>query len=241
MQKNKDAIHLVAVILLLNACVATKKMFYSYETNWYSIDSAKHLISPTRVISYGDYMFEFKIRTNINTEIYPNPDSVVSSTSYDTIGVYLISKEKQNFFEFDTFDLKSNIVKSGKWTEKETGTSLKSLEKDLRPNNSANFSSQRDTIINNILCFYSSTFSKKSDGDTIEEKLISVKNRYLNSLYKIQGMKFEDDSFCIVGFSFFDPKSKEMSYQDINNLRLLTEKERQICESMVRKAKQKDK
>ena len=241
MHKPYNIFCVAVFFFFIGGCHTSKNAFYSYEVNLYATDSAKHLISPTRVISYGDYMFEFKIRTNINTEIYPNPDSVVSSTSYDTIGVYLISKEKQNFFEFDTFDLKSNIVKSGKWTEKETGTLLKPLEKDLKPNKNAIFSSQRDTIINNILCFYSSTFSKKSDGDTIEEKLISVRNRYLNSLYKIQGIKFEDDSFCIVGFSFFDPKSKEMSYQDINNLISLTEKERQICESMVKKAKQKDK
>ena len=114
MLKIKKLIYFVYVIIFLNCCRSSKQIAYSYKMPWYAIDSANHLLSSGSYISYGNYLFEFNVRTNNKTEIYAasspdnsivssdnsSTDSVVFSTHYDTMSVYLLKNESNLYFEF---------------------------------------------------------------------------------------------------------------------------------------------
>lgn len=221
------------VIPILPGCRITKNMFFSYKVDSYTTDTTKHLLTSSRIISYGDYLFEFKLRTNIESVVYRDTDSATTSIDYDTIGVYLLGEKNEIYYEFDTFTINNKIVKTGRLFEKEFGHKYP-VSDSIRFKADPIFYPV-DTIINKINCFYVPIVSGNT-GNSVEIKVILIKKRNLNSLYKIGGAKFPDKNYCIVGYNVYSFEKKEGFVQEINTLRPLTEKEQKICESMIIKS-----
>ncbi len=65
--------------------------------------------------------------------------------------------------------------------------------------------------------------------------MLLIKSKKFNSVYNINGIKFTDNNYCIVGFYVYDAKKKEGFSEEINAMRPLTKKEKKICEMMVEK------
>lgn len=229
-------IYAILVILFLYGCKASKEIYCSYKSNWYTVDTVKRFVTSSSLISYGDYLLEFIKKTNIKNVLYGESDSVTSVFYYDTIGVYLLGDKNRLYYEFDTFSIKNKIVKTGKLSKKSFG--------QLYPNSDSMtseeiiYSNPVDTVINNISCFYATVVPRNKNGrDSIGVKVILLKIPKFNSLYKIGGGEFPNKDYCIVGFNAYSFKNNDGFVQEVDALRPLTEKEKSLCESMVMKSK----
>ena len=75
---------------LLDSCNTSRNVYYAYSTATYTVDTTKTLLGYDRLISYGDYLFEFKTEVQFNRHLYGDGrDSMF--IEYETIGVYLLS------------------------------------------------------------------------------------------------------------------------------------------------------
>lgn len=157
----------------------------------------------------------------------------VNSIMYDTIGVYLVSGKDQLYYEFDSFALKSKIIKHGPLSEKGSGVNLSPVKKT--DSSDTYYGPTEEVLINGIPCFYSSIISKKeSAADTVEQKVVLIKNEHLNSLYKIKGVEFTNKEYCIVGIDQHLLTQNESLVEEIKNLRPLTANEKKICSTMLK-------
>ncbi|MBK6379111.1 MAG: hypothetical protein IPF72_04945 [Chitinophagaceae bacterium] len=203
MNKTNKLFFRVLTFLFLFGCKTSKEKFYAYKVESYTIDTTKRLLSSSNVISYGSYLFEFIQRANIINVLHGESGSLTSSVSYDTVSVYLLENKTNLYYSFDTFSLKNSLLKTGKLSDKEFGVRLNPSEKP----DTTFFSPPVEVLINKIKCFYTEVISKnKNMNDTFELKMTMIKNANLNSLYKINGAKFTDENFCIVGLNIYFPK-----------------------------------
>ena len=222
------------VIFFLYGCKGANEIYYSYKSNWYTNDTEKRFITSSSLISYGDYLFEFIKKTNIENELRGESDSVTSSIYYDTTGIYLLGGENRLYYEFDTFAFENKIVTVGKLSEKKIGQ----LYPDPISSEEIIYSTPVDTVINNIICFYSTVVPRNRNAmDSTDVKVILLKKPNFNSLYKIGGGEFPDKDYCIVGFNVYSFKNNDGFVQEVDALRPLTEKEKSICKSMIIKSK----
>lgn len=222
------------VIFFLYGCKGANEIYYSYKSNWYAYDTEKRFITSNSLISYGDYLFEFKKRTNLEDGFRGESDSVTSTIHFDTIGVYLLGGKNRLYYEFDTFAFENKIVKAGKLSEKKFGQ----LYPDPISSEEIGYSAPVDTVINNIICFYSTVVPRNRNAiDSTVVKVILLKKPNFNSLYKIGGGEYPDKDYCIVGFSAYSFKNNDGFVQEVDALRPLTEKEKSICKSMLMKTK----
>jgi hypothetical protein len=202
----------------------------------YTIDSVKTLLTSTSLISYGNYLFEFKNKIKINSVKYGDAEPIVTSFKFDTAGVYLWADKNEIYYEFDTFALKNKMVHTGILANKPFGVRLSlGVEKS---DTTTEFALPEQTAINNITCFYSEIVPKNKHAinDTIKMKVLLVKNKNLNSFYKRSGAKFTDNNYCIVGLNLYSYIQKQGMLDEIEALRPLTKKEIKLCENMVQKS-----
>lgn len=238
MQKDNPLSFCILILLFLYGCKTMPNSFYSYKVSTYTIDSVKHLLTTRSLVSFGDYLFEFRNRIKINSLKHGNDEEIVTSFKIDTISVYLMSNKSPFYFEFDTFELRAKIVQTGILTDKPFGVRF-----TLNSNNTGNkknlrYSPPEKIIMNGVNCFYSEISQKDNgDGDSVRVKLLLVKNKNFNSIYKLNGESFSDNNYCIVGLDIYDFNRKQGLSEVIDALHPLTEKEKSICESMVQKSK----
>lgn len=224
---------ILIIVLFLIGCRPSKENYYSYKVNNYTRDTVKQFIYSYNLISYGDYLFEFKDRVNFISNLYGNSET--NSISYDTIGVYLLSLKNKLYYEFDTFTLKSNLVKNGKLSDKEYGFKFNSL--DTHGASDVSFTTPKKTMMNNIDCFITEiVLDNKTDNDSIQQTAVLIKKKKFTSLYKINGIKFRDRNYCIVGFNIYDLKKNQSFLQEIESMKPLTEKEIYICTNIIKKS-----
>lgn len=229
----KNLMSLILIVQLIKGCATIKEENFSYQVTTYTLDTSKDFIYYNNLISYGAYLFEFKNRINIVTNIH-GPKSRITAYA-DTVGLYLLSNNNL-YYEFDTFALKNELVKMGKLSDKQSGYKFKVL--NVTATSDLSFTPPKDTVINNIKCFIAGIVSNDQTAkDTIKQEVILIKNKNLNSLYKMNGIKFPDRSYCIVGFRIYDLKNKLSFLQEIESLKPLTEKEKEICARMVKQSK----
>jgi hypothetical protein len=191
---------------LAYGCSTSKETYYSYTVGTYTFDTVKHFFYSDNLISYGDYLFEFKKKINIHRIVHKDSDS--TSTYSDTIGVYLLSSTNKLYYEFDTFSLKHTVVKVGKIADKQFGLKFNSL--DTGYPSDVSFKPAKKILINNINCFIAEIVSNnKIENDSIVQKIILIKKVKFNSLYKVNGIKFPDSNYCIVGFKIYDLMKKQ--------------------------------
>lgn len=228
---------IVVLCFLLIACNTSKIPFYKYTTNIYSVDSVygKNLAFSNCFISCDKYLFEFIVKTRNNKEIL-GYELVSDITSYDTIGVYILSAKTKQYYQFDTFALTSNLVKNGLIKNKESGNRF-SFPVNTGYDQAINFGPIKDTILNAIHCYTSKMILKeKAVDDSVFQQVFLLKNPNINTRYKFENIEFFDKSYAIVGFNKVLKKHKQAVVEEIVDLRILTESERAICTTMLKKA-----
>jgi predicted RNA-binding protein len=231
-----NRIVIVIVCCLMISCNTSKIPFYKYTTNIYSIDTvyAKNLVTSSCFISCGKWLFEFKIKIKNYQEVV-GYELVKDSTKYDTVGVYVLSAQTKQYYEFDTFALTSNLVKKGSFESKESGNRI-----SFAPNSDStkfNYGPLKDTVINHIQS-YTSILAPSNNvvNDSFFQQIFLLKQPGLNTLYKFMGIEYTDKRYCVIGFNQGLTFIKQAVVDEIIDLRILTERERAICTSMLKKA-----
>lgn len=234
---NRDKVlFTIFLVLTLNGCKTSKEKFYSYEVNTYTIDTGKTLLNSNKLISYCDFLFEFKMKKIINNVLHGESKTVTTSVKEDTIGVYLIDSKTKLYYEFDTFALKCTMVETGKLIDKPFG--LKLTPATGNTDTTKIYAPLEKSVVNNIPCFFSEIVSKnKTMADSITIKVLMLKDANFNSVYKINGVKYTDKNYCIAGLSIYYNNQKQGVLDEIDALRPLNEKEKEICENMVAKSR----
>lgn len=233
----KISTNIFIITLLFIACNTSKIPFYKYTTNIYSIDSVygKNLAFSNCFISCDKCLFEFIVKTKNNKEVI-GYELVSNITSYDTIGVYILSAKTKQYYEFDTFALTSNLVKKGLIKNKESGNGF-SFPVNTGYDQAINFGPIKDTILNTIHCYTSKMILKeKAVDDSIFQQVFLLKQPNLNTRYKFENIEFFDKAYAIVGFNKVLKKHKQALIEEVIDFRILTERERAICASMLKKA-----
>ena len=230
----KDLLTLIFIFLFFcTSCISLKKSGYSYTLNTCRIDTltGKQVIFFSNQLTYGSYLFEFQNKVNIQKEIHGTHTS--KSVTYDTSGVYLLDGVKRQYFEFDSFILSRPIVSKGDFNNKPWGR--KFLPVNKTKNSSSYFGPMKDTMINGIPCFYSDVFTvNKNEKDSTAVKVILIKGKQFNSLYKINGLEFTNKNYCILGFNIYSNLRPESIVTEINNLRPLSNNEKLICKRLIK-------
>jgi hypothetical protein len=204
----------------------------------YTKDTSINLFTTNYVISYGDYMIEFNVRTNSRTKMVSN-EITDQQIFDDTASVFLLSGKTESYWEFDRFYSKNKIIEKGPWSEKKFGLKLTKAVKDSVFQTPTFYQIEKDTSINNITIYPINVRNKETIGDAVTQKLLTIKNKKMNSLYKIMGYGIPDKRYCMVGIIAVDESKKQGLIQTINDLRPLTQIEIKICESMVKKISDK--
>ncbi len=220
------------------SCQPTKTVFYSYKVDNYVADISKTMLRTGRLISCGDYLIEFKMKINMKseTEMYDTGSRLVSaSINYDTIGVYLLANRQ--YFEFDTFATSGIMLKKGPIADKQFGFKF-GEGKNTADLTQPYLSLPKDTLINNIFCYYVDVLGTKEYpvSDTMGTQFLLIKNRQLASLYKAYGLTCMNNDYSIVGIHQYHKQKKEGFWEEPADLRPVTAAERAICESLIQKA-----
>jgi hypothetical protein len=223
------------IILFFIGCNTSKIPFYKYTTNIYSIDTVygKNLAFSNCFISCDKFLFEFIVKTKNKKEVIG--DELVSNiTTYDTIGVYILSAKTKQYFEFDTFALTSNLVKKGLIKNKESGNGFSFSENTGSAQ--GKYGPIKDTFINSIHCYVAEIIlNEKVVNDSLFQQVFLLKQPNLNTRYKFDNFEFFDKTYAIVGFNKVLKKHKQTLVDEVIDFRILTEKERTICTSMLKK------
>ena len=229
----KNFLWLFVLTGFFGSCTASKENYYSYNVDRYTVDSANHMFGFSSLLSYGNYLFEYKITTHFNTVIN-GPDKPVESVVYDTTGIYLLSGKSKQYCEFDTFAMQSKIISKGPFSAKPTGAGVSPVVKTTADSSGAYYGPPQVTSMNHIQCYYSHiSYKDQTLKDSIDQGALIIKNKNFNSLYKIRGIEFTDTAYCVIGFRITRLLKGDGFVEQINNLRRLTEKEIRICKRMV--------
>jgi len=232
----KKGLALITILQLCLSCSSNRKTYYAYKVNTYGVNSntGKQIIASSSLISYGNHLFEFKNRLNLESPDQ-NDSAAIINFSYDSIGVYLLTSKKKLYYEFDSFADVSRLIKKGSLTSKPSG--FRFSQAAASDSTDIFYGPLKEVLKNDIQCFYVDLLSaKEASPYPAEQKLILIKKKRFNSLYRINGLEFTDKDYCIVGYSIFFPTINNASFQELVSLRPLTEEENKICKSLIKKS-----
>ena len=234
MKKASILIFLTAIVFL--SCNTSNKAGYSYTTTTYSVSPDQEISDlhfTSRLISYGGYLFEFKIRISFFQEM-DGASGIVTDlpTRYDTIGVYLLDGKKRTYYEFDTFALAAKIVSTGKLNKKPFGQKLPdsisgSLKKYIKK-------PLKEILSNGIKLYAYDTLFKNTLGvDSVSTVVYFFKDPGFTSLYKLSDGDFINPDYCMVGFRIVDFVKNTEIVNTLESCRLLTNNEIKICNNII--------
>ena len=223
------------LIFIFSLCCTASKDGYSYNTVTYVIGQSKQPLYYDNLITYGDYLFEFRRVKSVRTTMHGD-SSGATSIDYDTVGVYLLLGTQRLFYEFDSFALNGRIIQVGKLEDRPDGQKISFSNKGT--NSHSSYGPLKKVVINNISCFITGVIPENKTGvDSITQKVLLLKNPTFNSLFKLSGIKYPDSNYCIVGFQMYDSKHKESLNQEIESMRPLSRKEKEVCANMIKASK----
>jgi hypothetical protein len=231
---------IVLLTMLLYSCKPAKTIFYSYKVDAYTTDTGRHLLTSSRLISCGDYLFEFKMQrmNNMEYDYYKGEGRTElrsSTTKYDTIGVHLLANRQ--FIEFDTFAVNAKVIKRDSIGRKGSGFTMgdgSTVINYMPPF----ISNPKDTSVNNIPCYFVDILGSAISpvSDTASTKFFLLKNKNFTSLLKAYGLTAMNNEYCIVSLCYYHKLKQESYLEEIDSLRPVTAAERAICESLITKA-----
>ncbi|RYE50453.1 MAG: hypothetical protein EOP48_19735 [Sphingobacteriales bacterium] len=226
---------LVAFILI--ACSDARGQHYTYKIRTYALDQGKNLLSVSRLISYEDYLFEFRTQVNIADTITDGSAPKRGITYTNKGGFYLLKNKSDLYVEFDSFSLNNKIVKKGKIAEKEFGVKSGGYDTSTYSNRALFKTLPIDTVINNVHCSYIDIDLAAAKLDSaLEQKIFLYRDKSFNSFYKLGNSNYFDPNYCIIGIYFFDNRLKQGYLEEPDQLRRLTKEEEKICAAIIKKA-----
>ncbi|MEO7445870.1 MAG: hypothetical protein ABIT96_08155 [Ferruginibacter sp.] len=235
MAERHRRICIVFIFSIFCCCKTLRENYFSYKQETFAIDTTRNLITSSSLISYGEYLFEFKKRTNYRDVFQSNTGKIRTTIYYDTIGVYLLSKKNSIYYEFDTFALNNTFIRLGLLKNKEFGAKFSGNNR--LGMETTQISKPKDTMINNIKCFYIHVGTDVKGKDSLYQEIFLIKEATFNSLFKIGGYNFPDSEYSLIGFYSYNAKVRQGILQVIDDLRPLTELEIAICKNIVFKSK----
>ena len=218
------------------SCKSSETAYYSYNVKTYRINTSKTVLYTHCLITFGDYLFEFNPGIYLNGKLNEQANTIDATIRIDTTSVYLMQFSHLFYQEFDTFDLPSNMIRTGKLWKKFDGFHFDSAE--VVQKLPSPYIEPIDTVINNIQCYYFTVHKPDiKAGDFNEIKVILIKKPGFTSLNKIGGSVFPDKDYCVVGINAYSYKNKDGFVQELDSLRPLARKEIHICKDMSAKSK----
>jgi hypothetical protein len=228
----------------LTSCTTAQQVFYSYKVDSYFTGKLNKQFAASHVISCGDYLVEFNTKVNFaDSGIAKDGEITIlrSDVTYDTLSVYLLTPNGQ-YVEFDTFSLAGKLLKKGPIANKESGIKTganptETVSKKTTPQVSIVITDPKDTVINNVTCYYADIMrSKNTILDTVGIRYFMIKNAHFSSVYKMLGIKWKNNDYTIIGLQQYMYEDGEGYVEKIAELRPLNTTERKICESLITKA-----
>lgn len=205
---------------------------HSYNISFYKGDPRvkDNFLFKNDLISYDKKLFEFDYAIRRDDTLI-GKELIVKSIHFDTTSVLILDGINRKFYEFDTFSNIAKQVAVGNFSQKK-GIKLadtSQIPKKIDENQ------LRDTLINDIRMKYLFEIQKNNfQEDSILSYSYFLENESFISLIDLLGARVSP-KYSLVGFSQFWVKEKESVHAIIENLRLLTKKEEQICSSMISK------
>jgi len=228
---------LAFIIVATSSCSVSKTKHYAYNINTYALAPEKNLMSVASLVSYKDYLFEFIMQVNISDTVTDGQPETKSGITYTPKQVYVLKNKTDSFFLFDQFSLNNQLVKTGTISQKEWGIKFRSYTNPQASNSALYKSKPKDTIINNVNCYYVDLDLSvlKLDTSAYAQTIFLYKDKNFTSFYKLWNATYADKKFGIIGMHFFDKINKQGFAEEPDKLRVLTKEEEQICEAMIRK------
>lgn len=241
------------IILLLCNCSTIKKEIsasYSYKIAEYSFNNDKlNFISVSSYITYKDFLIEFILRTNIddNKSIDASGEisSLKKSIKYDTIGVYLMMKNHQNYYEFDRYSINAAFIKSDSIKNKPSGFTLSIQHAEEKNKGIATLFN--DKILKDSLEFNIPTYNVDTlFTDVNRKKIAFIKlmffEKSINTPYSIMGVLYKNkySLFGQVNQYFVNDNLNAINQGTISKLEeinRLDKKDIEICELLIKKSK----
>lgn len=229
------------LVVGLAGCTLAQRVFYSYQVDNYLTGKLNKRFTTSHVISCGDYLLEFNLKKNLVGDNNGEFDLLSDTVTYDTVSVYLLVPDGQ-YMEFDSFSVGGKLLRKGPMTDKSKGIKRGAMAADTAAQPTAlpvpaMFTDPKDTVINNIPCYYSDVVRIKNTLlDTVGMRYFLVKKQPFSSVYKMLGLKWKSNDYTIVGLQQYMYADGEGYIEKISNLRPLTNAEHKICESLIQKA-----
>ncbi len=232
------SLFIFSIMTLLIVSCKVSNSHYSYKLTTYSISNniIEELPYINQLISYNEYLFEFKLDVRQIDTLYAKSGKLLSHRYYDTSGIYLLNPGNKQYVEFDTFSTNHKVVKAGKFSDKEFGVRLSDSTLQSAPF----FLNKilKDTFLWGKTLYYIDTIQKSSSGtDSILTHIFFIKDINFTSMYELNSGVYPDPEYSMVGYSTYFFEQKIMAAGVLENMRHLTKDENKICKLMIKKAR----
>lgn len=206
----------------------------SFEQKTISItDTIQELVLVSRFISYGNFLFEFKMAKWDSVEVFTESKIINSKSFEDTVGVYLLNPISRTYVEFDSLHPNAKLVKRGKISEKEFGFRYRDTATDYF----APYASEelKDTVLWNQQLLYI-PFEINDKNEKYHSTIFFSKDPSLNSPFDYVYSKFSKPKLSMVGFTlFFEDKNQKLELR-FENVKELDKSWQNICKKLIEKA-----
>lgn len=232
----KLTLFILSIFVFTFGC-SNSSRYYFYKLNTNVINKGiKNTISSVRYISYGKYLFEFKDILSNSSEM-KDGKIVLGKSIIVNSGVYMIiDNGKKTFYEYDTFSTNNKLIKKGDLADKNNGTDFEFKNEKIDSNLQYKELAKIDR--NNMLYYEAEIGQKNVNNDDIDIiKILLVNYPDFNSIYKINGIKYLDTAYTVLGFNIKNSNRTEEFSNELDSLRLLNRQEIKICEDLIRKGK----
>jgi hypothetical protein len=233
---------LIIPLLLFNNLICNSNIKnYSYKLSFRYYKEGQlldYIQGDFRLISYSGMLFEFNTGASTITTVEGKSGKIYNEKSSDTLSIYVLHPEKRRYYEFDTFAFNNTLLKVGRFSEKPFGQKMS----DTITSYTNDLSNElRDTTIWGRNLFYLKYNQlNKQEKDSVSWLLYFVRIPNFISLWHVNsGHNYQDPNYSMVGFSMFDVESNEQMVCSLDEMRVLTAKEENICRSMVNKIPKK--
>lgn len=217
------------VLFLGNRSFAQQAISFQQKT--ISINgSSPEQVSVQSFISFGAYLFEFKLALRFNNIVDIEANSIEGQTWYDTIGVYLLNPVSRTYVEFDSLHPNARLVKRGKISEKEFGFKYRDTATDYF----APYATEelRDTVLWNHQLLYI-PFEINENNETYTSTIFFSKNPLLNSPFDYVYSKFSKPKLSMVGYTLFFEDKKQKLELRFENEKVLDRSWQNTCKKLI--------
>lgn len=222
-------------MLFFGSCTLRKGYSYTQKTLIEFDTIQKKTILNDHMISYGSYLFEFKIGIYRNDTFNIISKTQTSNQRIDTFGVYLLDPIEKKYFEFKSFSSSSKILSKGNLSQKPSGFKLSD---STNPNYFKLFEKEilRDTILwGGKLSYFKYHELNNQKKDSIVSTILFTKNLNINTKFDYYYSKFIKPKTSMVGYISENINNKERLVSTFENVIPIDKKSNKICRDLINK------